>query len=109
NEIMEMLRAQSVAPGGVISVKGEPATAIYFIIAGEVQVQVNDRKLRMGAGDFFGERALLDETHRRATVVAIRPCRLLVLSAEDFNTLGEKYPKLLERVEEHAKNATGAA
>mgnify|MGYP001557139971 CR=1 FL=1 len=107
NEIMELLRAQSVAPGGIISVKGEPATAMYFVVSGEVQVHVHDRKYRVGAGDFFGERALLDESVRHATIVAVKPCRLLVLSAEDFNALTERYPKLLERIEAHAKEHAG--
>jgi len=102
NEIMQHLRAQSVAPGGIISVRGEPATAMYFVVSGEVQIQLHDRKLFMGAGDFFGERALLQEQVRHATIIAIRPSRLLVLSAEDFATLTDKYPKLRERIQEES-------
>lgn len=100
NEIMELLRAQSVAPGGIISVKGEPATAMYFIIAGEVEIQLHNRKFHANAGDFFGEHALLNETLRRATVVAVHPTRLLSLSAEDFAMLSDKYPMLQQRIEE---------
>ncbi len=102
NEIMQHLRAQSVAPGGIISVRGEPATAMYFVVSGEVQIQLHDRRLFAGAGDFFGERALLQEQVRRATIIAVKPSRLLVLSSEDFASLTDKYPKLRERIQEES-------
>ncbi len=102
NEIMQHLRAQSVAPGGIISVRGEPATAMYFIVSGEVQIRLQDRVLQMSAGEFFGERALLQEQVRRATVIAVKPTRLLALSAEDFASLTDKYPKLRERIQQEA-------
>ena len=56
-----------------------------------------------GPGDFFGELALLHETHRRATIVAISHCRLLALSAEDFAMLIRKHPALKKRIEEAAR------
>ena len=84
SEVMNVLRAQTVSRGTIIAVKGAPAHAMYFVISGEVEAELAHRKVQFGPGDFFGELALLHETHRRATIVALSSCRLLALSAEDF-------------------------
>ena len=102
-EVMNLMRAQAVAPGGIISARGEPATAMYFIVSGEVEAQTPDHSLRFGPGDFFGELALLHESARRATIVAITPCRLVALGADDFARLMRRHPKLKQRVEEVAE------
>jgi len=103
-EVMAVLRSQSVARGTIISVKGAPAHAMYFIVSGEVEAELPHRKVTFGPGDFFGELALLHQTHRRATIVAISSCRLLALSAEDFTMLTRKHPDLRLRIEEAAKS-----
>jgi len=82
SEILNLLHSQTVARGGIIAVRGAPARAMYFIVSGEVEAEIPHRKIRFGPGDFFGELALLHETPRHATIVAITQCRLLALSAE---------------------------
>lgn len=103
-EIMNVLRSQSVPRGTIISVKGAPAHAMYFIVSGEVEVELTNRRVQFGPGDFFGELALLHETHRRATIVALTNCRLLALSAEDFTMLTRKHPELRQHIAEAAKD-----
>ena len=102
-EIMNVLRSQSISRGTIIAVKGAPAHAMYFIVAGEVEAELPHHPVRFGPGDFFGELALLHQTHRRATIVACTNCRLLALSAEDFTALTHKHPHLREHIEEAAK------
>jgi len=102
SDIMNKLRAQSVAGGDILAVKGAPASAMYFIVSGEVEAQASGRAVRFGPGGFFGELALLHRTHRSATIVALGHCRLLALAAEDFSVLIKKYPKLKKRIEESA-------
>lgn len=102
-EIMNVLRSQSVPRGTIISVKGAPAHAMYFIVSGEVEVELPNRRVQFGPGDFFGELALLHDTHRRATIVALSNCRLLALSAEDFTILTRKHPELRQHIAEAAK------
>ncbi|MDE3115969.1 MAG: ion transporter [Pseudomonadota bacterium] len=102
-EIMNLLRAQMVAPGGIISAPGNQATAMYFIISGEVEAILPHRTVRFGPGDFFGELALLHEATRKATIVAITQCRLLALAANDFATLMGRHPELERRMEELAE------
>ncbi len=102
-EVMNVLRSQTVQRGTIISVRGAPAHAMYFIVSGEVEAQLPQRKVQFGPGDFFGELALLHQTHRRATIVATANCRLLALSAEDFTILTRKHPVLRQHIEEAAK------
>jgi len=108
-EVMNVLRSQTVPRGTIISVKGAPAHAMYFIVSGEVEAELPNRKVQFGPGDFFGELALLHQTHRRATIVALSNCRLLALSAEDFTTLTRKHPVLRQHIEEAAKAHLRAA
>ena len=43
------------------------------------------RRIPLGSGDVFGEMALLSGTPRKADVVALTYCRLLVLRKADFD------------------------
>jgi voltage-gated potassium channel len=97
-ELMTLLRAQSVRPGAILSGEGERAAAMYFVVAGEVEVQLPAGNLRFGAGDYFGELALLHETMRAATIVATRAARLLALSPDDFEKLLRHHPGLKSRI-----------
>jgi voltage-gated potassium channel len=106
-ELMNLLRAQVVGPGGIISAAGERADAMYFIVSGEVEAQLPQRKLRFTTGDFLGELALLHETMRAATIVAVTQCRLLVLSASDFESLMRKHPGLKKRIQKMAAARAG--
>jgi voltage-gated potassium channel len=107
-EIMNLLQAEAVPSGGIISARGEPARAMYFVVSGEVEAQLPHRKLRFGPGDFFGELALLHEASREATIVALSPCRLLALGTENFASLLSRHPEIERRVEEHLKDFAGA-
>ncbi|HET7336001.1 MAG TPA: cyclic nucleotide-gated ion channel [Rhizomicrobium sp.] len=103
SEMMHLLRSEVVNEGGMISARGEVATAMYFIVSGEVEAQLSDENLRFGPGDFFGELALLHETMRSANIVARTQCRLLVLSTDEFAGLMHKHPALEKHMEREAR------
>jgi len=74
-----------VGPGTVIMQEGGEAHHFYLIESGRVQITQGDRVLREeGPGDFFGEIALLRNVPRTATVTALEPCVLQMLTREDF-------------------------
>ncbi|HVP84790.1 MAG TPA: cyclic nucleotide-gated ion channel [Rhizomicrobium sp.] len=98
SEIMTMLRAESVSPGGIVSAQGERAATMYFVVTGTVEVRLHDRKIHFRSGDFFGEVVLLQKTMRAAMIVALDPCRLLTLSASDFERLIQRHPELQTRL-----------
>jgi len=101
--LVGMLHARRFATGAVIFSRGDPADGMYFISNGEVEVEVPDQPVRLGEGDFFGEIALLQhDATRTATVTAVRPTDLLVLSAPDFRRMIHHNPELDRAVRETA-------
>jgi len=102
--IARLLKPQIAPAHYVIVRRAEPATAMFFIMAGEVEVDVQPHPVRLRAGQFFGEIALLRDTQRTATVTALTEVQLLALEASDFRNLIEQYPDLGERI---AKVAEG--
>ena len=101
-EMMVMLRARAVSAGTIISATGARADAMYFVVSGEVEANLANRRIRFRTGDFFGELALLEETMRAATVVAVEASRVLTLSVDDFNHLLTKHPGLMRRIHKMA-------
>jgi CRP-like cAMP-binding protein len=76
-DIMRLLRAQTVDPGAVITRRGDPAHSMYFIAAGEVEIALKDRAVRLGPGQLFGEVAVLRAARaapRRQLPLAARTC-----------------------------------
>ncbi len=69
---------------------GDPTDALYIVISGRLKVMMSDDEGRevilaiLGQGEFFGEMGLVDDAPRSATVIAIEPCELLVMSKADF-------------------------
>jgi voltage-gated potassium channel len=88
-EVARLLRPLDYPAGAVIVRRGEPGDCMYFIAAGEVEVEVEpgSEPLRLQAGGFFGEIALLTAAARTATVVATQACTLLRLDIVDFREL----------------------
>ena len=72
-------------PGEEIVTQGEPGKRFYLIAEGEVEVQIDGSLRRTeGAGECFGEIALLNDVPRTATVTALPGCRLLALDRRHF-------------------------
>jgi voltage-gated potassium channel len=99
-DILRLLRAQTVDSGDVIVRRGDPAHSMYFIAAGEVAIDLGNKHVRLGVGQFFGEVAVLQRARRSATVTAATRTSLLVLDAEDLRALMEREPRIAERINE---------
>jgi voltage-gated potassium channel len=106
-DVMKLLRAQKVDKGTIISRRGEPAHSMYLIVDGEVEIKLRHQHVRLGAGDFFGEVAALRQSRRSATVVALRPSRLLALDASDLHGLMDREPQIAARIWEAARERLG--
>lgn len=99
-DILTLLRAQTFEPGDVIIRRGESGHSMYFVAAGEVEIELPKKRVRLAVGDFFGEVALLKQTKRSATATAITRTNLLVLDAHDLHALMERDPRIADRVNE---------
>jgi len=101
-ELARMMRQWDVSEGTTIVRRGRQGDCMYFVASGEVEVEVTP-PVRLGAGAFFGEMALLGSGVRGATVTATLPSTLLVLDAADFRTAAAHHPALAEAIEAAAK------
>jgi len=106
-EIMRLLRAQTVEAGDVVVRRGDNAHSMYFIAAGEVDVEIAGKRIRLGIGHFFGEIAVLRRARRSGTVTAVTRANLLVLDAADFHVLMEEEPRIAERVQAVVRDRLG--
>lgn len=76
---------RQVTAGEVVITEGDAAGDFYAIADGELEVtQGGTVRKRLGRGGHFGEIALLQGTPRTATVRAVTPGRLVVLTRADF-------------------------
>jgi MFS family permease len=88
-EALESVAAKAapitIGAGETVFRQGDPGDLFYTIVSGEVEVLIDGRRARVeGAGDYFGEIALLRKTPRTATVVALSPTELLSVDGEVF-------------------------
>jgi voltage-gated potassium channel len=107
-EVMKILRAQKADRGAIIARRGEPAHSMYLIVDGEIEIKLRHRHIRLGAGDFFGEVAALRQSRRSATVVALKPTRLLALDASDLRSLMDREEQIAVRIREAASMRLGS-
>jgi len=83
--IAKSVVARSFSAGEEIVKEGEQAVAFYVIVKGKVEVLKGDERLTtFGAGDSFGEMALLDGFPRVASVRALEDTDCLVMTRWDF-------------------------
>jgi voltage-gated potassium channel len=106
-DIMRLMRAQTVEAGNIITRRGEPAHSMYFIAAGEVEVMVKQRRIRLTVGQFFGELAVLRRAHRSGTVTATARTSLLVLDAHDLHALMDREPLIARRIHAEVQQRLG--
>ena len=102
--VLEQLGSASqlcpLPPGVDIVVQGAPAHAFYAVIDGGVVVHRDDEELaHLGPGDYFGERGLLDEAPRNATVTTEEPSTLVRLEGDALLDALQSAPTVLSALD----------
>ncbi len=88
-----------IRAGKVLIQEGERGREFFVIVAGEVEVRRKGRKVStLGPGSFVGEMALLSKTPRTATVTALTPLDVLVITDRAFLELLNRMPDLWLKV-----------
>ena len=91
---------RSYPKNAIVINEGDEANSLYIILDGEVKVFLSNEDGReiiintQGAGDHFGELALLDNAPRSASVMTTMKSTLGVISKEDFCTVITRHPEL---------------
>ena len=99
----KMQKAQFPADARIIT-QGEIGSTFYLISKGSVEVsQQRDGEpgktiARLGVGDFFGERALMTDEPRNATIVAREETETYTLTKADFTAAMSAHGSLKEQL-----------
>lgn len=99
-DIASLLRAQVLPGRSVVVSRGEMSNSMYFIIDGEVEVQLDSGPIRLGPGECFGEGGLVENRPRNATVRTRVTSQFLVLDLTDFHALTQRQPEILRVIRE---------
>ena len=90
--IARLLSPRLALPDEMLVRQGERGDSMYFIASGQVEIIMAGQSvpILLGAGDFFGEMALLTGAPRAADVRSLGYCHLLELAEPDFRRLTEQ-------------------
>lgn len=108
SDLVRRFESRQVPAGAGVIQEGDPGDEMFIICRGKVEVARNSPSGHRSIlsflhdGDFFGETALLRSEPRNATVRAVAPTLLLVLSRASVQALVERHPKLLASLEQAA-------
>jgi CRP/FNR family transcriptional regulator, cyclic AMP receptor protein len=89
-----LMHERRYLPDEIVFDEGEEGQAVYVVMSGRLEISrghdggrhvVNE----LGAGSFFGDLALLDNSPRSAQVRAVDACELAVFFRDDFLALME--------------------
>ncbi len=92
-KLASTLHQVRVGAGDVIFSEGDPASEMFIVLEGEVEVVKKSRKGRLhrvaflGPLDTFGEMSVIDVQPRSATARSLAPTRLLRLATDDLDQL----------------------
>ena len=89
-----------VQEGKTVFIENMPGESLYIVKQGVVKIsqmlaEIKEQDLlTLGAGDIFGERAVIDGGNRSATARIVKNTTLYGLSRKEFNTLASEKPRL---------------
>jgi CRP-like cAMP-binding protein len=107
--IAERMQTHRFARGDVIIRQGDPGKTFYLVRSGSVDVTrragpggTEDHITTLGPGTCFGERALIEDELRNASVTAAEEVEVYALAKPDFWTLLRQIPnfrRLIKKVD----------
>ena len=99
--LLKRCRRRQYGRGAYLVYEGDPGDSLHLIVRGRVAVLIGGADgnpftvALMGAGDFFGEQALLNRAAvRGATIQAIEPTETLVVGRGEFEELRLQHPEV---------------
>jgi CRP-like cAMP-binding protein len=99
--VASLMDVTSVPAGATLVGEGAPGFSLFVLLDGAAAVTQEDLPLTtLGAGDFFGEIALLGETKRTATVTATAAVTLAVMYGSDFRVFERDFPDAARQLKE---------
>ena len=98
-QIAQLADEIDLREGKEMTRQGERGREFFVLLEGDADVVKDGKSInRLGAGDFFGEIALVSDTPRTATVTATSPVRALVITDRSFRRLLNDQPEIQNKV-----------
>jgi CRP/FNR family transcriptional regulator, cyclic AMP receptor protein len=89
----------AIQVGQPIIKEGRTGFEFFVIVEGTAEVTRRGKRItELGPGDFFGELALLDNAPRDATVAALTPMEVIVLTRAEFNAVLSEAPGMTRKL-----------
>ena len=99
-EIEQHSSVKSFRKNAIIISQDDESYSLYVILSGRVKVFVSGEDGReavlnhQGAGDYFGDLALIDKQPRVASVMATEASKFMIISRQDFLTCLSRNPEI---------------
>ncbi len=101
-QLQDICRPLALPAGRVVIREGDQGSEMYIMLVGRVEICRRTRagddytvvKLRAEDNVFFGEMALIDDDVRSATIRTTVDSEFLVVTKEEFISLGDRYPQI---------------
>ena len=98
-EIAHIADEIDLREGKEMTQQGSRGREFFVLLEGEADVTKDGKNInKLGAGDFFGEIALVSDSPRTATVTATTPVRALVITDRSFRRLLDEQPEIQRKV-----------
>jgi CRP/FNR family transcriptional regulator/CRP/FNR family cyclic AMP-dependent transcriptional regulator len=103
-KVADLAQGRSVTKDSTIFYAGDPAEAVFVVASGKVKVVVTSTDGKefiltvLGAGQVFGEMALIESAPRSATVITVTACELMVINRNDFHHLLNTTPGMSRKL-----------
>jgi CRP/FNR family cyclic AMP-dependent transcriptional regulator len=90
---MGVSEPETIRPTTVILREGESDSSMYVVVSGEIAVSIQGTYVeRVGVGGILGEIALVNDSPRAASAIALSEVQLLTINRDDFMGLVKTNP-----------------
>ena len=104
DDLTSLAQIKKLSKDTTIFHAGDPADAVFVVASGRIKVVITSTDGKefiltvLGAGQVFGEMALLESAPRSASVVTLSAVEVLVISRADFQRLLDSNPRISQRL-----------
>jgi CRP/FNR family transcriptional regulator, cyclic AMP receptor protein len=98
--ISSLAVTRSFPKNTLVICEGDTSNSLYVVLSGKVKVFLSDEEGKevtlnlQGAGEYFGELAILDEAPRSASVMTVEDTKLAILSKTAFEKCMGQHPTI---------------
>ncbi len=98
-ELAESFEVKSTAAGTQLIDERTGGNSFFALAEGQARVSIDDNEVgTLNPGDCFGERALLGDGRRTASVTTTSPTTVYVMFGTEFGRLEQSHPEVVAQI-----------